>query len=90
MKSFLGSTEYHNSFLENSHFSIDQIELDYNHSPKRFLTKQKFNTYCFISEAEKLRNMGISVLWEILLATAGKIRVSILGKQAKNRWDNKW
>lgn len=29
--------------------------------------------------------MGISVLWEILLATAGKIRVSILGKQAKKQ-----
>ena len=77
MKSFLDSTEYYNSFLANSHFSIDQIELDYNHSPKRFLAKQKFNIYCFISEADKLRNMGISVLWEILLAAAGKIRVSI-------------
>lgn len=80
MKSFLDLTEYYNSFLANSHFSIDQIELGYNHSLKRFLTKQKFNIYCFISEADKLRNMGISVLWEILLAAAGKIRVSILEK----------
>lgn len=80
MKSFLDSTEYHNSFLANSHFSINQIGLDYNNLPKSFLTKQIFNIYCFISETDKLPNMGISILREIILATASKIRVSILGK----------